>query len=157
MPYDFFDPDVSCAVVAQKQIRSVILLHRFLNNDYRFEAFCRTDESPVTDLTKLLTVAYQAVDKTGTDCFITGSFATEDEYEMASRMIPCVRIPMVYRGIMSRPADYITSEEWGRLREKAGFSNDMIPEDGLAADDDVSKDDEQKIKLFVSQNGFKIR
>ena len=154
MSYDFFDPDISYVSVLKGKISSAILFHRFADDNYRLEAFYYADKRHIYDLTRFLPLIYQAMDKKGVDCIITGTFETEEGYEMATKMLPCLYVSMVYRGALDAPKDYITSDEWGQLREKAGFSNDLIPEEGLT-DEDISKEDEQLIKQFTADNGFK--
>ena len=130
LPFGFFDPGVSCVVHSGEEIRSVLLFHRFGNGDYRYEAYRATDEADFTDLPKLIAFAYgKAAGGEDGDTMITGTFASEEGYDEAGRLLPNARISMVYRGAMYPPDEAITSEQWGRLREEAGFLNNKFPEE----------------------------
>lgn len=156
LPYGFFDPDVSCVTLSGSEITSVLLFHRFENGDYRYEAFRCIDDKSVTELPKMITRAYEeAVAREDGDHMITGSFDSEEGYDIAGKFIPGARLPMVYRGIMYPPYEVITSEEWGELRLEAGFSNDKIPEDELT-DEDIRENDEELMRSFIIDNGFKL-
>ena len=86
---------------------------------------------------------------------ITGFFISEKGYDAAGKLLPNARIPMVYKGAMYPPEDIITSEEWGELRLKAGFSNDKIPEDDFS-DEDIGENDEELMREFIANNEFKL-
>ncbi|MBR1567366.1 MAG: GNAT family N-acetyltransferase [Lachnospiraceae bacterium] len=133
LPYDYFDPDVSCVTLSGKELHSILLFHRFDNGDYRYECFRCMDDEDSADLPKLITYAYEAaIRREDGDHMISGSFVSEEGYDTAGRLIPNARVPMIYRGVMYPPDEIITSGEWGELRIKAGLSNDKIPEEELA-------------------------
>ena len=156
LPYNYFDPDVSCVALSGKDICSILLFHRFEDGDYRYEAFKCIDEKHVIDLPKLILYAYdKASDKEDGDHMITGFFISEKGYDAAGKLLPNARIPMVYKGAMYPPEDIITSEEWGELRLKAGFSNDKIPEDDFS-DEDIGENDEELMREFIANNEFKL-
>ena len=130
MKFDFFDPDVSCVTRSGEGIHSVLLFHRFANGDYRYEAYRSMDELDFGSLPELMAFARDAADaREDGDHMMTGTFVSEEGYDLAGRLLPKARVPMVYRGSMFPPEEVITSEEWGKLREKAGFSNDKFPDD----------------------------
>ncbi len=155
LPYDFFDPDVSCVTFSGKDISSVLLFHRFENGDYRYECFRCIEDEYIRELPKLIAHAYAAASgREDGDNMISGSFDSEEGYEIAGKIIPNARVLMVYRGVMYPPLEIITSEEWGKLRLEAGFSNDKIPEEELT-DEDIQEKDVELMKTFIANNGFK--
>ena len=122
LPYDYFDQDVSCVTLSGKDICSVLLFHRFEDEDYRYEAFRYIDEKHITDLPRLIIHAYEkASGREDGDHMISGTFDSEESYDAAGKLLPNARIPMVYKGVMYPPKEVITSEEWGELRLEAGF------------------------------------
>lgn len=148
------DPDVSFVTILDGQIASAILFKKLQNGDYRFEGFFYKDKNRIMDLTRLLPALYIAADKKERDFLITGRFRTEEGVEIATKMLPCLHVPMVYQGSMSIPKDYFSSDEWGKLREMAGFSNGLIPDEELS-EDEIAKQDEEHLRQFVAENGFK--
>ena len=156
LPYDYYDPDVSCVTLLGMEISSVLLFHRFENGDYRYEAFRCLDKKYTIDLTGLISYAYEAAAGRGDgDYMISGVFDSEEGYDIAGKLIPNARVPMTYRGIMYPPEEVITSEEWGKLRLAAGLSNDKLPEDELS-DEDIQEHDEELMKEYIVNNGFQL-
>ena len=154
LPYDYFDPDVSCVTLSGKAIHSILLFHRFEDGDYRYECFRCLEEDEFSDLPKLITYAYKAaVSREDGDSMISGTFISEEGYDAAGNLIPNARVPMAYRGILYAPDEIITSEEWGELRVEAGFSNEKIPEEELA-DEEIQENDEELMKSYIENNGF---
>lgn len=151
LPYAFFDPDVSCVYGSDSQIDALLLFHRYKNGDYHYECFRSKEELDLTHLPGLIAYARgAAAGRADGDPMIAGSFASEEGSEAAGELIPKARVPMVYRGVLYTPDEVITSEEWGKLREEAGFSNDKIPEEGLT-DDTMEKKDRERMKEFVAR------
>lgn len=156
LPYDYYDPDVSCVTLLDKDISSILLFHRFEDGDYRYEVFRCMDEKYISNLPRLISYAYEAAaDKEDGDHIISGAFDSEEGYDIAGKLIPNARVPMAYRGILYPPEEVITSEEWGELRLKAGFSNDKIPEDELH-DEGISENDEELVKEYIMHSGFQL-
>ena len=154
LPYDFFDRDVSCAACTEEEIGSILLFHRYENGDYRYECFRSIEELDLTDLPGMVAFACEAAKlRQDGDHMIFGMFASEEGYEAAAKLLPKARIPMVYNGALYAPDEVITSEEWGRLREKAGLSNDKIPKEGVT-DDDMEKNEKELMKEYIAGNGL---
>ncbi len=155
-PYEFFDADTSCALLSEGEMRSVLLFHRFKNGDYRYEGYLWSDEKYIRDIVELLDFFYEAAMPSGEDDpMISGFFDSLEGYHASGRMFANARIPMVYSGSLALPNEAVSSEEWGELREEAGFSNDKLPEEGFS--EDIGKEDEERMMVFLEENGFKDR
>ena len=157
LPYDYFDPDVSSVILEGGKIRSVFLVHRMKNGNYRYEALRGDKKNLSNDAIDLLALAYKAcVSVEDDDNMIYGSFDSEEGFEMIKKLVPSGRMLMKFRGVMfpPEPEEVITSEEWDTFRETAGFSNEKIPEKGLD-DDGIGKKELAKIlkmtKGYLSQ------
>ena len=157
LPYDYFDPDVSSVILEGGKIRSVFLVHRMKNGNYRYEALRGDKKNISNDAIDLLALAYKAcVSVEDDDNMIYGSFDSEEGFEMIKKLVPSGRMLMKFRGVMfpPEPEEVITSEEWDTFRETAGFSNEKIPEKGLD-DDGIGKKELAKIlkmtKGYLSQ------
>ncbi len=156
LAYDYYDPDVSCVTLKDKEICSVLLFHRFENGDYRYVACRGSDKENIDFVPELVTFAYEAAaGREDGNHMISGVFNSEEGYDIAAELIPNARVPMTYRGIMYPPEEVITSEEWGELRVKAGFSNDKLSDDGLSVKGSL-KDNEELVREYISNSGFQI-
>lgn len=151
LPYGFFDPDVSSVIVSDGKIRSVFLVHRFENGNYRYELLRCSGGYDSTDLEKLLGHSYETAAGRGVDDFvITGSFESEEGYDAIAELIPDAHMAMTFYGILKEPAYEVSNEEWDELRHEAGLSDDKIPQDEDALDDEtISRNEIKILKSFL--------
>ena len=150
----FWDPDVSCAVVQDGELKALLLLHRFENSDYRYEALRLLPDCDIETVRKLVRYAYRAILRKGdTESIVFGDFDSTAGFDMAKEIFPAARTMYKFHGELTAPMpeDVITSEQWDVLRQKAGFSDDKLPE-GEPSEEDFSKEKMEKLATL-----FKIR
>ena len=138
---DFFDKDISCAVLSDGRIRAMLLFHRIEEGLLRYEGLVKADGSDAKDILNLLRFTYGACMENGyEDGMIFGAFRSEEGMEMLGRIIPEVQITMLYRGTLVPEEINLSSADWDLLRKEAGLSDDKIPEEGLT-DGDIGQEE----------------
>ena len=151
LPFDFFDPEVSCVVMTGRKIRSVFLVHRYDSGNYHYEALRCDDRHAKDDLTDLLRFAYKTVIKKGDEGKkITGDFDSMEGRDLIAELIPDIHVPMVFSGILTPPESEVTSEMWDELRTEAGLSDDKLPGDE-ESNTDFTDDDLDKLKDLLTR------
>ena len=152
LPYAFFDPFSSCAVLSGGKIRSLFLLHRFESGDYRYEYIGCEGGFESRDFVDLLRFAYKAAVFVGDDNkVISGTFDCEEGYEALAEILPGAHVGMTLFGLLKPPAVEISNDEWDALRREAGLSDDKIPGDEDALDDETVTDEEiEAMKAFLT-------
>ena len=151
LPYEFFDPYVSCVILSEGKISSVLLLHRYTKGDYRYELLrCKGGfDSP--DVEKLFRYAYRMAEDLGDhNGTLFGTFESEEGYETITEILPFSHLSMVYSGLLKPPSYDMSNEEWDELRKEAGLSDEKLPGDEDALDDETMTDEElhKMIKLL---------
>ena len=152
-PFSFFDPDVSCGLVEDGELKALLLLHRFENGDYRYEALRFLPGYDTEVVQKLVRYAYRAVlRKADTESIVFGDFESIEGFEMARDIFPAAMTMLQFHGELRAPVpeDVITSEQWDMLRQKAGFSDDKLPE-GEPAEEDFSREKMEKLAAFFNK------
>ncbi len=131
-PFSFFDPDISCVIRKDGKIKSVLLFRSFADGTIRYEGFYGLGEREPVEVVELSRfAARKCMDSGETDRMLYGTLADEKALKTAVMLMPKARCPMMYEGILEGDENALTTEEWDRLREKAGLSGDMIPDTGL--------------------------
>ena len=151
LPYEFFDEDVSCAILDKKGIRSVLLFHRLDNGNYRYEAIRCDEEHAEEDMHDLISCAYKTCVSFGDDDkMLFGTFDSLEAMETAKKLSPEGRMLMKYKGVLTPPDPdgVITTEAWDELREDAGLSNYKMPDKGLD-DDGIGSKELDMIKDYI--------
>ena len=151
LPYEFFDQDVSCAVTDEKGIRSVLLVHRLENGNYRYEALRYDPDHQDEDVHELLAYAYRVCVSVGDEeNMVFGTFDSEEAVELARELCPDGRILIKYRGVLMppEPGEAITTEGWDELRAEAGLSDYKIPDKGID-DDGIGSKELGMIKDYI--------
>ena len=146
LPYGFFDPYVSCVTLSEGKIDSVLLLHRYTKGDYRYELLrCKGGfDSP--DVEKLFRYAYRMSEDLGDhNGILFGTFESEEGYEIITEILPFSHLSMVYSGILKPPSYDMSNEEWDELRKEAGLSDEKIPGDEDALDDETMTEEELRM------------
>lgn len=145
-PFEMYDQDVSSVVIAGGRIRSALLFRRFENGTYRCEGL-RPAKNAGEDLLGLIACSLEEWSAFGDENdFVIGTFDSEEAMETVRRFIPSAHVFLKFRGVMPWPDadEVLTEEDWSRLREAIGLSDDKIPAEGL---DDASMGKEE-IKLI---------
>ena len=143
LPYGFFDPDVSCAIVSDGKIRSVFLVHGYGNGNYKYEALRCAREYARNDYLDMLRFAYKAAsEKVSRGKLLYGYFDTMEGRDILADVVPDLHLPMTFSGMIEPPENEITSEMWDELRREAGLSDDKLPDD-----DDTELSDEEMDRL----------
>ena len=146
LPVEFFDKDLSCAVLHEGRIRSLLLIHRLEDDSLRYEGLIRTEASGPEDILNLLRYAYGACrEKDLEDSMIFGHLWSIEGMELLGRIIPEAQVTMLYRGILLPEESDLSSEDWSRLRKEAGLSDDKIPDEGIT-DEGIGKEETELIK-----------
>ena len=117
-PYSFFDPEVSCAIVENGEIKALLLLHRFSYGDYRYEALRSLPGYDPSSVLKLFRFAYQIILKNkDVKSTIFGTFESEEGRDLVNRVFPDGITTMQFAGYLaqSHPEDIVTSEDWEEL------------------------------------------
>ena len=151
--FSFFDPDVSCGIVEDGELSALLLLHRFKNNDYRYEALRLIKGYDTEIVKKLARYAYRAMIRNAdTESIVFGEFESIEGFEMAKEIFPAARTMLQFHGELRAPMpeEVITSEQWDELRQKAGFSDDKLPE-GDISEEDFSKENMDKLAAFLNK------
>ncbi len=65
LPMDFFDKDISCALLDGRKIRAMLMFHRLEDGSIRYEGLLRDDDSNEQDAVSLIRLAYEACRKKG--------------------------------------------------------------------------------------------
>ena len=131
-PYSFYEPEVSCAIVEKGEIKALLLLHRYSNGDYRYEALRSLPGYDPSSVLKLFRFAYQMIlKKKDVKSIVFGTFESDEGRDLVNRVFPNGITTMQFAGYLagSHPEDIVTSEDWEELRLQAGLSNDKIPGD----------------------------
>lgn len=150
--YSFFDPKVSCVIVRDKSIRAMLLFHRLANGNYRYEIMRSQSGNDPTEIIKLIRYSYgAAIDMKAEDAMVYGSFESDEGFLSVKKMFPTAWMPMKYHGVLSLPgrSEVISSEQWGLLRQEAGFSDDKIPQ-GMPGDEEYSQDRMNTLLKFLN-------
>ena len=151
--FSFFDPDVSCGIVEDGELTAILLLHKYKNNDYRYEALRFSQGYDTEAFKKLVRYAYCAMlRKADTESIVFGEFESMEGFEMVKEVFPAVRTMLLFHGELRAPMpeEVITSEQWDELRQKAGFSDDKLPE-GDISEEDFSKENMDKLAAFLNK------
>lgn len=154
LPFDFFDPSVSCVIRENGKIRIALLVHRFENGDYRYEALRSRGKTDQVDVVELIRFAGKAaLEESSADNFVFGHFASEEGAEIASRILPDGKALLTYSGLLLPEEESITTEEWDALRKQAGLLKDRIPEEGLNEDSLGEEELKQAITFVTNLEG----
>ena len=146
LPVEYFDKDLSCAVLHEGRIRSLLLIHRLEDDSLRYEGLIRSEASEPEDILNLLRAAYGACRKKGLeDSMIFGYLWSMEGMELLGSIIPEAQVTMLYRGILLPEENALSGEDWSRFRESAGLSDDKIPEEGIT-DAEIGKKETDLIK-----------
>ena len=149
-PFEMYDQDVSSVVIAGGRIRSALLFRRFENDTYRCEGL-RPAKNAGEDLLGLIGCSLEEWSAFGDENdFVTGTFDSEEAMETVRRFIPSAHVFLKFRGVMPWPDadEVLTEEDWSRLREAIGLSDDKIPAEGLD-DDSMGKEEIKLIREAV--------
>ena len=134
--YSWFDPDLSCVILKNGEIKTALLLHSFPGGDVRYEALRSLEKTEPLEAAELGRFAYSAHKAlTGTEGNFYGEFGSEEGIKTAAKLMPKARSPLLYLGVLGYDEEAFTTEEWDKLREEAGLSGDMIPEEGLGGEE----------------------
>ncbi len=149
LPFEYFDREVSCATLSDGKIRSLFLLHRFENGDYRYEAL-RCDQNS-EDVLELFRHAYRSADLSGdNESLLFGRFESEEGMNVVAKILPDMKTPLFYRGILAPSDEEVTNEDWDELRREFGFSDDKIPDE--VTDEDFSEENMAILDKFLKGN-----
>ncbi len=149
LPYEYFDQTVSCAILSNGKIRSLFLLHRFDNGDYRYEAL-RCDHK-LEDMLELFRHAYNSAVLMGDgESLLFGKFDSEEGMEIVAKILPEIRTPLYYQGILEPADEEVTNEEWDELRKEFDLSDDKIPDE--VTDEDFSEENTTILNKFLKGN-----
>ena len=150
--YGFYEPDVSCAFFEDGEIKSILLLHRFEDGDYRYEALrALPGYDDHSYILKMLRFAYQMLlKKKDFDSVIFGNCISEEGFEVVRDIFPEARTMMQYIGVLStpQPNNTITTQEWEMLRSEAGLSGVKIPLGEIDEDAFSEEKMEKLLKIF---------
>ena len=145
LPYSFFDPFSSCAVISDGKIRSLFLLHRFESGDYRYEYIGCKDGFESHDFVDMLRFAYKAAVFVGDDNkAISGTFDCEEGYEALAEILPGAHVGLTLFGLLQPPEIELDNDTWDELRREAGLSDEKIPGEEDALDDETITDEDFK-------------
>ena len=153
LPYTFFDQDVSCVITEAGKIRSVFLVHRLENGNYRYEALRCDKKHSGTDIIDLLSHSYKVcVSIDDGNNMIFGKFDSEEGMEIIQKLFPDGRTLLKFKGVLLKPEpeQEISQEDWDELRKKAGLSYDKIHGDGLD-DKSISEKDIKAVKEYIKK------
>jgi len=133
IPFDYFDPDISCVILDEEQIRSLFLVHRYESGNYHFEALRFKKAS---DVSTLLRTAYRYMfdniyEKGDNDTLFFGKLDSEEGSEIMMKIVPETEVKLMYFGALFPPEIAISTESWDELRKEAGLSDDKIPDEEL--------------------------
>ncbi len=146
LPAEFLDKDLSCAVLQEGNIRSMLLIHRLEDDSLRYEGLIKTKDSEPEDILNLLRYAYGACREKGLeDSMIFGCLWSVEGMELLGSIIPEAQVTMLYRGILLPEEEDLSSEDWSRLRRNAGLSDDKIPDEGIT-DEEIGQEETDLIK-----------
>ena len=149
--YGFFDPRVSCVIVDNKTIKSVLLFHREGKGVYRYETVRSSADHNPGELIKLIRYACKASIKCdGEKSVLYGRFESDEGFATVQKLFPKARTMMQYHGELSAPLqkDIISSRQWDVLRKAAGLSDEKIPA-GAPEEGDFSQERMDKLAKFM--------
>ena len=155
LPYEHFDENLSCVLLEDKKIKSVFLLNVIPGGDIRYELLKTLDSKNPADMLKLMAFSYQKCIENGYgDKMLYGRFTTEEGFELAKKIMPDAGVPLLQQGFLVAQPTEISNETWDALRKEAGFSDDKIPEDEFALNDENMTDEEyETLKEFLTERG----
>lgn len=121
---DFFDPDVSCAIVTGGVITALFLVHRYISGVYRYEIIrCSHNTDPIVFL-QLLRHGYRsALAKGDGNGMLFGTFESAEGYMTVAKLIPDALILPQLAGVLVPPGlrDTVSGADWDKLRMEAGY------------------------------------
>ncbi len=151
LPYEYFDQTVSCAILANGKIRSLFLVRRFENGNYRYEALRSDHDHKSDDMLELFRHAYNSAVLMGDkESLFFGSFDSEEGMELVANILPEMKTPLYYRGILAPADEEVTNEDWDELRKEFGLSDDKIPDE--VTDEDFSEKNLNILDKFLKGN-----
>ena len=124
--YDFFDPDVSCALVADGAVTAVFLVHRYSNGYYRYEVMRYSRNTDPAVFLQLLRFSYQSAMKKGKGKgTFFGAFESAEGFITIAKLIPDTLIITQLTGTLMPPGsrETVSSADWDRLRKEAGYDS----------------------------------
>lgn len=152
LPVEFFDKDLSCAALHEGRIRAMLLIHRLEDDSLRYEGLIRTEDSEPEDILNLLRSAYGACREKGLkDSMLFGYLWSIEGMELLGSIIPEAQVTMLYRGILLPEEVDLSSEDWSRLRNSAGLSDDKIPDEGIT-DEEIGQEETALIKSCLEDS-----
>ena len=122
--YDFFDPDVSCAIVTGGVITAIFLVHRYMSGNYRYEIMRFSHNTDPVIILQMLRHGYRrAVAKGDGNGMLFGGFESSEGYMTTAKLIPDTLILTRLTGVLLPPRskETVSSTDWARLRKEAGF------------------------------------
>ena len=122
--YDFFDPDVSCAIVTGGVITALFLVHRYQNGNYRYEVLRSGRNTDPTVFLQLLRYGYRsALAKGDGSSLLFGTFESAEGYMTVAKLVPDTLIMTQLTGILMPPQvkETVSTSDWDKLRKAAGF------------------------------------
>jgi hypothetical protein len=122
--YDFFDPDVSCAIVTGGVITALFLVHRYQNGNYRYEVLRSGRNTDTTVFLQLLRYGYRsALAKGDGSSLLFGTFESAEGYMTVAKLVPDTLIMTQLTGILMPPQvkETVSTSDWDKLRKAAGF------------------------------------
>ncbi|MBR4542979.1 MAG: hypothetical protein IKO53_02075 [Lachnospiraceae bacterium] len=125
--YDFFDPDVSGAIVNGGIITALFLVHRYPNGNYRYEVMrCSHNTDPVIFLQLMRHGYHQALRKGDGSGMFFGAFESAEGYMTTAKMIPDTMILTQLAGTIMPPRskETVSYADWAKLKKAAGHSED---------------------------------
>ncbi len=152
LPCSVFDQDLSCVIVEKKHIMAALLFHRLSGGNLKLELLKATGETEVEMMMQLLGYAYETAVYLGDeDKLVYGYFNSEAGFELARKIIPKAKVPMMTSGYLRADKAEISNEEWDEMRRAAGLSDDKLPGDEDALDDEnMTKKEIEILKRFLT-------
>ena len=122
--YDFFDPDVSCAIVTGGVITAIFLVHRYISGNYRYEIMRFSHNTDPAIILQMLRHGYRrALAKGDGKGTLFGGFESAEGYMTTAKLVPDTLIMTQLTGVLLPPRskETVSSTDWARLRKEAGF------------------------------------
>ena len=124
LPYDYFDPDLSCAILKDGVITHLLLIRSLQSGNMRVVFWESLERSEKEGLVKLLRFAYRTCRTKGkTDVMLSGTFTAEESAGLLQEVLPNAKMMLTFEGTLMKPrlSEDMTTEQWTQLRKLIGL------------------------------------
>ena len=144
-PFDYYDKDASCVYMEDNEVTSILLCHKYKDNDYILNNLRISPNADNKSVLKLIKHAYNVCKERGDmNSILSGETATEESYELIQKIAPNAKCIITYDGILSPllPSETLNADQWETLKKEAGLSDKYsgIDEKTFSTLDDTEKD-----------------